>query len=297
MARLTGLDGAFLALESPTTHLHILGTMVLDPTGVPGGVGFRRIRSLVDERLPLVPPVPHADGRGPLRTPAPDPGGRPGVRPRLPRAPGRPARPRRTGGAGRTGGRPGRPSARPLPAPVGVPRGRGPGGRPDRPWWPRCTTPSSTGCRAPTCWPRSSTCRRPDSPSAVRGVPADASERRAHRGSTGRTTDGVGGSATGAGGASRRARAAPPDTRRGARPARRPGPVRGPHRADGPGRQLPATASRGRHSRRRRSRPPGPRSTGPSRRTAGSPSPTCRSRTCAGWRPPSGGRPTTWSWP
>jgi WS/DGAT/MGAT family acyltransferase len=56
MGPLTGLDGAFLALESPTTHLHILGAIVLDPGGVPGGVGFRRIRSLVDERLALVPP-------------------------------------------------------------------------------------------------------------------------------------------------------------------------------------------------------------------------------------------------
>jgi len=53
---LTGLDGAFLALESPTTHLHIMGTMVFDPSGVAGGLGFRRIRSLVDERVPLVPP-------------------------------------------------------------------------------------------------------------------------------------------------------------------------------------------------------------------------------------------------
>ena len=56
MTRLTGLDGAFLALESPTTHLHILGAMVFDPDGVPGGLGFRRIRSLVAERVPLVPP-------------------------------------------------------------------------------------------------------------------------------------------------------------------------------------------------------------------------------------------------
>ena len=56
MSRLTGLDGAFLALESPTTHLHILGAMVFDPDGVPGGLGFRRIRSLVAERVPLVPP-------------------------------------------------------------------------------------------------------------------------------------------------------------------------------------------------------------------------------------------------
>jgi WS/DGAT/MGAT family acyltransferase len=53
---LTGLDGAFLALESPTTHLHIMGTMVFDPTGVPGGLGFGRIRALVAERVPRVPP-------------------------------------------------------------------------------------------------------------------------------------------------------------------------------------------------------------------------------------------------
>ncbi len=56
MVRLTGLDGAFLALESPTTHLHIMGTMVFDPAALPGGLGFRRIRSLVAERVPLVPP-------------------------------------------------------------------------------------------------------------------------------------------------------------------------------------------------------------------------------------------------
>jgi len=53
---LTGLDGAFLALESPTTHLHIMGTMVFDPTGVPGGLGHRRVRAVVGERLHLVPP-------------------------------------------------------------------------------------------------------------------------------------------------------------------------------------------------------------------------------------------------
>jgi len=56
MARVTGLDGAFLALESPTTHLHMMGTMVFDPSTVRGGLSFRRIRSLVDERVPLVAP-------------------------------------------------------------------------------------------------------------------------------------------------------------------------------------------------------------------------------------------------
>lgn len=56
MARLTGLDGAFLALESPTTHLHVMGVMVFDPVDLPRGLGFRRIRSLVAERVALVPP-------------------------------------------------------------------------------------------------------------------------------------------------------------------------------------------------------------------------------------------------
>ena len=56
MERLTGLDGAFLSLESPTTHLHILGALVFDPTAVDGGVDFRRIRAMVADRVPLVPP-------------------------------------------------------------------------------------------------------------------------------------------------------------------------------------------------------------------------------------------------
>jgi diacylglycerol O-acyltransferase / wax synthase len=56
MERLTGLDGAFLSLESPTTHLQILGALIFDPTDVPGGVDFRSIRDLVADRVYLVPP-------------------------------------------------------------------------------------------------------------------------------------------------------------------------------------------------------------------------------------------------
>ena len=56
MTRLTGLDGAFLALESPSTHLHILGALIFDPDHVAGGVDFRRIRDLVADRVHLVPP-------------------------------------------------------------------------------------------------------------------------------------------------------------------------------------------------------------------------------------------------
>ena len=56
MTPLSGLDGAFLAFESPTMHLHIAGVLVFDPTSVPGGVGYRQIRDQVAERVPLVPP-------------------------------------------------------------------------------------------------------------------------------------------------------------------------------------------------------------------------------------------------
>jgi WS/DGAT/MGAT family acyltransferase len=56
MERLTGLDVGFLSLESPTTHLHILGALVFDPSEVKGGVDFWRIREMVAERLHLVPP-------------------------------------------------------------------------------------------------------------------------------------------------------------------------------------------------------------------------------------------------
>jgi WS/DGAT/MGAT family acyltransferase len=56
MERLTGLDGAFLSLESPTTHLHILGALIFDQAEVEGGVDFWRIREMVAERLHLVPP-------------------------------------------------------------------------------------------------------------------------------------------------------------------------------------------------------------------------------------------------
>jgi diacylglycerol O-acyltransferase / wax synthase len=56
MQRLTGLDGAFLAFESPTTPLHIAGVLVFDPAGVPGGVGFRQIRDMVAGRVSRVPP-------------------------------------------------------------------------------------------------------------------------------------------------------------------------------------------------------------------------------------------------
>ncbi|MDA8341672.1 MAG: wax ester/triacylglycerol synthase family O-acyltransferase, partial [Actinomycetota bacterium] len=73
MRRFAGLDGAFLAFESPAAPLHIVGVLVFDPTGVPNGVGFDEVRALVARRLPRVPPfrqrpvaVPFGLGHGGL---------------------------------------------------------------------------------------------------------------------------------------------------------------------------------------------------------------------------------------
>jgi len=53
--RLTGLDATFLYMETPTLHMHVSMTVVLDPSTVPGGYSFRRLRHRIDERVPLAP--------------------------------------------------------------------------------------------------------------------------------------------------------------------------------------------------------------------------------------------------
>jgi diacylglycerol O-acyltransferase / wax synthase len=56
MQRLTGLDAAFLALETPSTHMHVMATMVLDPSDVPGGFTVETVRKLIADRLPRLEP-------------------------------------------------------------------------------------------------------------------------------------------------------------------------------------------------------------------------------------------------
>jgi diacylglycerol O-acyltransferase / wax synthase len=56
MERLTGLDAAFLALETPSSHMHVMAAMVLDPSDVPGGFDVHTLRQLIAERLPRVEP-------------------------------------------------------------------------------------------------------------------------------------------------------------------------------------------------------------------------------------------------
>ena len=56
MERLTGLDAGFLYMETPTQHMHTLKIAILDPSTVPGGYRFPRVKEVLAERLHLLPP-------------------------------------------------------------------------------------------------------------------------------------------------------------------------------------------------------------------------------------------------
>lgn len=56
MQRLTGLDAAFLSLETPTNHMHVIGVAVLDPVTAPGSFTFETIKARIAQRLPKIPP-------------------------------------------------------------------------------------------------------------------------------------------------------------------------------------------------------------------------------------------------
>jgi WS/DGAT/MGAT family acyltransferase len=55
MQQLTGLDAAFLALETKNTTSHVGGVCLLDPTGVTEPLTLARLTDVLGERLPLVP--------------------------------------------------------------------------------------------------------------------------------------------------------------------------------------------------------------------------------------------------
>jgi WS/DGAT/MGAT family acyltransferase len=56
MQRLTGLDASFLYLETPTSHMHVAGTNIYDPSGMAERWDAERIKYEIDRRLHLVPP-------------------------------------------------------------------------------------------------------------------------------------------------------------------------------------------------------------------------------------------------
>jgi WS/DGAT/MGAT family acyltransferase len=62
MERMNGLDAAYLALETPTMHMHVSMVLVFEPSDSSAGgeapaVQFDRMRRVVSERLHLVPPL------------------------------------------------------------------------------------------------------------------------------------------------------------------------------------------------------------------------------------------------
>lgn len=56
MRTLSGLDAAFLELETPSNHMHVMAVAVLDPGDVEGGVTRDSIKRLVRARLDRLPP-------------------------------------------------------------------------------------------------------------------------------------------------------------------------------------------------------------------------------------------------
>lgn len=54
MQRLSGLDAMFFYLETPSSHMHVTGVYVLEPSE--SGFSFEAVRELVASRLPLAPP-------------------------------------------------------------------------------------------------------------------------------------------------------------------------------------------------------------------------------------------------
>ncbi|MEO6204353.1 MAG: wax ester/triacylglycerol synthase family O-acyltransferase [Mycobacteriales bacterium] len=53
---MSGMDASFLYFETPAMHMHVLGTLLLDPTDLPGGWNRDRVHRLLRERLDLLPP-------------------------------------------------------------------------------------------------------------------------------------------------------------------------------------------------------------------------------------------------
>ncbi|MBV8693292.1 MAG: wax ester/triacylglycerol synthase family O-acyltransferase, partial [Actinobacteria bacterium] len=56
MQRLSGFDAGFLYMETPTLHMHTLKISVLDPSTIPGGYTFDRVKEVLGERIHLLPP-------------------------------------------------------------------------------------------------------------------------------------------------------------------------------------------------------------------------------------------------
>ncbi|MHB8465330.1 MAG: WS/DGAT/MGAT family O-acyltransferase [Acidimicrobiales bacterium] len=54
MERLSGMDATFLYIENASHHMHVSMVSVFDPSEMPGGYSFAKIRAVVNERIPRI---------------------------------------------------------------------------------------------------------------------------------------------------------------------------------------------------------------------------------------------------
>ncbi len=57
MQRMAGMDAAFLYMETPSMHLHVIGVLVLDPGDAPDGFTLDKLTRVLSERIHLIPPL------------------------------------------------------------------------------------------------------------------------------------------------------------------------------------------------------------------------------------------------
>ena len=67
MDRLSGLDAAFLYLETSSLHMHVSMAAIFDPTTVPGGYSFEGMRNFIGSRVPKAPLFHRKIAEVPLR--------------------------------------------------------------------------------------------------------------------------------------------------------------------------------------------------------------------------------------
>ncbi len=54
---MAGMDAAFLYMETPSMHLHVVGVLVLDPGDAPDGFTLGKLTRVLSERIHLIPPL------------------------------------------------------------------------------------------------------------------------------------------------------------------------------------------------------------------------------------------------
>jgi len=57
MQRMAGMDAAFLYMETPSMHMHVVGVLVLDPGAGPDGFSLEKLTRVLSERIHLIPPL------------------------------------------------------------------------------------------------------------------------------------------------------------------------------------------------------------------------------------------------